>query len=195
MKNNREVCSAIHAGYAEYSGLPGKVRTGCPNTPDLKSRYCSVHAPFTAIPHEVQFFADGTPADQDHSTSKKEESQVALITGKRITRNSVFYEVTTTHMNRCMEYATTSEYHAYMYMYLQVVWLGKPMTRSTWEPKSSLPEALVESYEDGLTQEIQREGMASGGQTIYTLSTSLREQPPPKRPRVECADNLSNSSG
>ena len=76
-----------------------------------------------------------------------------------------------------------------------MVWLGKPVANSTWEPKSILPEALVESYEAGATQDIQREGMASGGQTVYTLSTSLKEQPPPKRPRVECADNLSNSSG
>jgi len=48
-------------------------------------------------------------------------------------------------------------------------------------------KALVESYRAEVTQEIQREDMTSGGQTI--------EQPPPKHPRVECVNNLSNSSG
>ena len=33
MKNSHEVCFATRAGYAEFNGLPGKVSTGCPNTP------------------------------------------------------------------------------------------------------------------------------------------------------------------
>jgi len=94
----------------------GKVQTGCPNTPDLKSRYCSIHAPFTVIPHEIQFSAEGTPACEDHNTPKKEESQVAIITGKRITRHSVFYQVTTAYLNSCMGYTTTLQYHAYVYL-------------------------------------------------------------------------------
>ena len=32
MKNNREVCYAVDAGYAEFRGLPGKIKTGCINT-------------------------------------------------------------------------------------------------------------------------------------------------------------------
>ena len=37
MKNNRSVCLATHAEYAEYDGLPGTIQTGCPNTPAHKS--------------------------------------------------------------------------------------------------------------------------------------------------------------
>lgn len=36
MKNNREVCSAVDAGYIEYAGLPGSVETGCTETPEEK---------------------------------------------------------------------------------------------------------------------------------------------------------------
>ena len=76
MKNNREVCFAVDAGYAEFSGLPGRIRTGCPNTPGFKSRYCSLHAPFAANPHE-------TPG----------EERPGIIIDKRITRNSTYYQV------------------------------------------------------------------------------------------------------
>ena len=38
-KNSHEVCLATHAGYAGFSGLHGRVRTGCPNTPGHKSRW------------------------------------------------------------------------------------------------------------------------------------------------------------
>lgn len=44
MKNHRDICAARLAGYAEYEGLPGRITTGCTNTPQLKSRYCVVHA-------------------------------------------------------------------------------------------------------------------------------------------------------
>ena len=45
MKNNREVCSAVDAGYIEYAGLPGSVKTGCTETPERKSKFCSLHKP------------------------------------------------------------------------------------------------------------------------------------------------------
>ena len=38
---------ATEAGYAEFEGLPGRVRTGCPNTPKLKSRFCDLHTPLS----------------------------------------------------------------------------------------------------------------------------------------------------
>lgn len=43
MKNRRHVCNAKDAGYIEYHGLPGKVKTGCMLTPEYKSRYCGNH--------------------------------------------------------------------------------------------------------------------------------------------------------
>ena len=92
MKNNREVCSAKLAGYSEFSGLPGRLQTGCPNTPIPKSRYCSLHAPAAATLHKCQFSDDGSPESTDQE-SEKEERPAAIILKKRITRKSTFYQV------------------------------------------------------------------------------------------------------
>ena len=45
MKNRRDVCMAWEAGYIEYEGLEGKIKTGCINTPEQKSQYCTLHKP------------------------------------------------------------------------------------------------------------------------------------------------------
>ena len=45
MKNHRAVCAASDAGYLQFDGLPGRVVTGCTNTPEQKSRFCSLHKP------------------------------------------------------------------------------------------------------------------------------------------------------
>ena len=44
-KNNRTVCVAKKAGYVEHHELPGKVKTGCMNTPLQASTFCSLHKP------------------------------------------------------------------------------------------------------------------------------------------------------
>lgn len=84
MKNHRDVCQATYAGYTEYDGLPGRVCTGCPNTPDYKSRYCRLHKPLAVVP-EVE--------SDKGSTRSGEEDQIGLIIGKRTTRNSALYQV------------------------------------------------------------------------------------------------------
>ena len=76
MKNHRDVCLATHAGYAEYRGLPDLVKTGCPNTPDYKSRFCSLHKP--SVP--VQTGGSSSTIDK-------------LIIGSRSTRQGKTYEV------------------------------------------------------------------------------------------------------
>jgi hypothetical protein len=43
MKNRRQVCNAEDAGYVEFPGLPGKIKTGCIATPEYKSKFCSLH--------------------------------------------------------------------------------------------------------------------------------------------------------
>lgn len=102
MKNHRDVCSATAAGYVEFKGLPGRVQSGCPNTPDYKSRYCLLHKPAVAIHTSTD---GGLAQSQKDSTSKdSQEDQVGLIIGKRTTRQSVLYEV---------------------------VWLGRPVTESS----------------------------------------------------------------
>ena len=55
MKNHRDVCLAREAGYVEFCGLPGKMKT-----PQPKSRYCSVHAPTAFTP---QGSTDSTESD------------------------------------------------------------------------------------------------------------------------------------
>lgn len=45
MKNHCAVCAASEAGYIEYDGLPGRVKTGCTNTPEQKNRFCTLHKP------------------------------------------------------------------------------------------------------------------------------------------------------
>ena len=84
MKNHRYVCYATNAGYTEYRGLPGRVRTGCPNTPAYKSVYCNVHKPVIAIP-------TGGDVSQNNRPSAE---PVALIVGVRQLRNKTLYEVT-----------------------------------------------------------------------------------------------------
>lgn len=88
MKNHREVCAAQEAGYAEFDGLPGKVKTGCPNTPQLKSRYCPSHTPTAFTPH-----SEDQPTSASSQPKPIEEHQIAYIVGKKTTRKSTFYQV------------------------------------------------------------------------------------------------------
>lgn len=90
MKNNREVCYANDAGYAEFRNLPGQIKTGCPNTPALNSRYCSIHAPLCLKPQKILPLEDGSEPKQ---SSTFEGKLAAIITDKRITRSSTLYQV------------------------------------------------------------------------------------------------------
>jgi len=81
MKNRRDVCAAVDAGYTEYAGLPGEAKTGCMETPDQRSKFCSLHKPWQV--------------DQ-HSRKEKGDTQgrlVEMILSKTETRTSVLYEV------------------------------------------------------------------------------------------------------
>ena len=53
----------------ESSFNTGKVKTGCPNTPELKSRFCTLHKPTAAIPQEIQL--TDVPAQASTSTSSQ----------------------------------------------------------------------------------------------------------------------------
>lgn len=76
---------AKEAGYVEYEGLPGKICTGCPNTPALKSRFCSKHNP-TVLPEQ-----EGCSLDK--AVPVQSEEQQGIIIGKKPTRQSTVYEV------------------------------------------------------------------------------------------------------
>ena len=87
MKNHRDVCLATEAGYVEYLGLPGRVKTGCANTPDFKSRYCSLHKPTAIVSHQE---------DADMANAQMIGNQVGVILRKKSTRAQTFYHVCTT---------------------------------------------------------------------------------------------------
>jgi len=79
---------------------------------------------------------------------------------------------------------------------LQVVWLGDPLTKSTWESAADLPGALVKEYEDGLSREIQGDAYTSGGQTVCTLSSTLKPtQPQAKKACMHHSSKESSNSG
>ena len=90
MKNHRDVCFASSAGYVEYKGLPGRIQTGCPNTPDFKSSYCSLHKPVT-IQHSSA--SCSTSGIENQSTSPGRNNKIGLIIGKCDTRQGSLYEV------------------------------------------------------------------------------------------------------
>lgn len=89
MKNHRSVCYADKAGYVQYEGLPGKLCTGCPNTPAIKSPYCTLHKPLISSPNSSDNATDGNLS----SLESRKSEPVGLIIGKRITRNNTLYQV------------------------------------------------------------------------------------------------------
>ncbi len=87
MKNNWEVCLATMAGYAEYKGLPGRVRTGCPNSPEYKSPFCCIHKPTVAVRQDTPL--EDTPSSSGAAiqNTTPEEEPIGYIVSKRVTRN------------------------------------------------------------------------------------------------------------
>ena len=77
MKNRHDVCAATEAGFIEYEGLPGVIKTGCQLSPGYQSKYCYHHAPRV------------TRAGNNDT----EEDIIKLITGKKTTRNGTYYQV------------------------------------------------------------------------------------------------------
>ena len=80
MKNRRDICAATHAGFTEYSGLPGALKTGCQHSPAYQSKFCYHHSPRVAC----------MSTDENKTDSHR---VVRLITNKKETRNGIYYEV------------------------------------------------------------------------------------------------------
>lgn len=94
MKNHRAVCATSHAGYIVYKDIPGQVRSGCQNSPAFDSSFCTLHKPVLAMPQHVQLqHATSEGGELTLDTHKAEEEPVGIITNKRKTRSSTFYEV------------------------------------------------------------------------------------------------------
>lgn len=78
----------------------------------------------------------------------------------------------------------------------QVVWLGKPVLDSTWEPLSALPSNLVADFERGVQHDICTHSSTSGGQTVHTISIAHTNEtdvtiPEPKRVRTNVESGTS----
>ena len=130
-------------------------------------------------------------------TTSSEERHVAIILSKHVTWNSKFYQVTTMCIY-IVHFRYISSHNIHI-LSTKVVWLGRPLTESTWEPETSLPQELVADYEAGFLQEVQRETFTTGGQTIRTLSTAptkdVCKESRAKRPKIDSPDTLCDSSG
>ena len=82
----------------------------------------------------------------------------------------------------------------------QVVWLGKPLTETTWELASSLPSKFIDDCERGIVHEVcSNLSSASAGYNIYALSTQSKEledlliPSKPKKAHSTIAIDASNS--
>ena len=58
---------ARETGYIEYDGLEGQIRTGCMNTPEQKSEYCSLHKPRACDPNISHHSEETVPEPQASS--------------------------------------------------------------------------------------------------------------------------------
>ena len=88
MKNRRDVCVAREAGYIEYDGLEGQIRTGCMNTPEQKSQYCSLHKPRACDPNTSHHSEETVPEPQASSGGV-----IQLLLEKKTTRSATYYKV------------------------------------------------------------------------------------------------------
>jgi hypothetical protein len=83
MKNRRDVCAATEAGFTEYEGLPGMIKTGCQLSPCFQSKYCYAHAP--RVSRKV------TEANAQQEST--EDDIVGVITAKKELRGRILYQV------------------------------------------------------------------------------------------------------
>ena len=84
MKNSRDVCAAQYAGFVEYSGLPGRVTTGCMESPQQSSKFCSQH--MTRISKKMR-----SSDDPDN----RQGGVIEMILAKKTARNNTLYQVCT----------------------------------------------------------------------------------------------------
>ena len=99
MKNQRNVCHAKGAGFIEFDGLLGSIKTSCPATPAFKSRYYIQHK------SQVCELQSSEEVDEELGVSKGPTLQFAqtkqspggpvaeMILAKKTTRKQTYYQV------------------------------------------------------------------------------------------------------
>ena len=137
MKNRRDICAASEAGFTEYEGLPGSIKTGCQLSPGYQSKYCYEHTPRISP----------MTAREDQTLDCAKEGIVRLITAKKQTRSETYYQVHGIHdyLSVCVPADSTIN----MPTFFQVAWLGQE-EQMTWEPASTLPQVLINEFESGM---------------------------------------------
>lgn len=93
MKNRRDVCMARDAGYTTYEGLPGAVKTGCMNTPELGCRHCFLHKVRACNP-----FAGENQDEDAPRCCESQDKVVEMILEKKTTRKANYYKVRFNHV-------------------------------------------------------------------------------------------------
>ena len=81
-------CAASKAGYVEYKSLPGTIETGCQLSPMRISKYCFNHAPRVS-----KVCAQDCTSTSESTGSVSEEGIVKVLLAKKVTRNSILYQV------------------------------------------------------------------------------------------------------
>lgn len=84
MKNRRDICAATEAGFIEYVGLPGTIKTGCQQSPTHCSKFCYDHSPRVA---------NMSLQDDTQQLYSSNENVVGFITSKKQTRSGTYYQV------------------------------------------------------------------------------------------------------
>ena len=87
MKNRRDVCMARDAGYTEYEGLPGSIKTGCMNSPEPNSIYCKVRVQICTTCPDTEADEAAPPLTNTHN------GIVESILEKKSTRKANYYKV------------------------------------------------------------------------------------------------------
>ena len=73
-------------------------------------------------------------------------------------------------------------------IFQQVLWLGKPDVEVTWEPESSLPQAIVQEFESNITSEVTEKKTSQYGYDCNTLVVESEVDPLQlnKKSKIEC---------
>lgn len=92
MKNRRDVCYAKDAGYIQFDGLEGSIKTGCTATPTFKSRYCTKHInqACTAVSSVERDEELGETTEQLRSKLAPGDTVAEMLLAKKETRKQTY---------------------------------------------------------------------------------------------------------
>jgi len=149
LKNHRAVCAATDAGYIQYAGLPGSIKSGCTNTPLQKSRFCQVHKPRTLM-----------------SPNEASSTVIEMILEKKTLRSQNLYKV----CHLCEWLTLFANFSC------QVLWLGKEECDVSWVKEDEIPQSVLEEFESNYLVEIEQLSVEKIGQTSHTLSVQTKKK-------------------